>query len=963
MTLELADHSISHSVGVAEDVYVKVGSFYFLADFVVVDFDADPRVPLILRRSFLKTGRALIDVFEGDLTLRVGKEAITFNLDQTSRYSANYSDMTAKRIDVIDMAYEEYSQEVLGMAECLALADLGASINLMPWSIWKRLSLPDLTPTCMTLELADRSISHPVGVAEDVRSFLKTGRALIDVFEGDLTLRVGKEAITFNLDQTLRYSANYNDMTAKRIDVIDMAYEEYSQEVLALELMLPWILKKNNKCLMLLEVILNGDSHVPTIVVDGVVQPVAHRSTEQKLSRRNELKARGTLLMAPPDKHQLKFNSHKDAKTLMEAIEKRFRGNTKIKKVQKTLLKQQFENFTGSISTATSVSAVCVKLPVSSHRNIDSLSNAVIFSFFASQSTSPQLDNEDLKQINVDDLEEMDLRWQMAMLTIRARRKEHFARECRSPKDSRRSRATEPQRRTAPVENSTSNALVSQLLTQSKPVSIIVVRPVCAVVPKIMVTQPRHAHSIDTKSKSPIIRHITCSPSPKTSNSPPRVTAAQALVGNPQYALKDKGVIDSGCSRHMTENMSYLSDFEELIGGYVAFGGNPKGGKIYVKGNIKTGKLDFENVYFVKELKFNLFSVSQMCDKKNRVLFTDTECLVLTPDFKLPNESQVKVIRIDNGTEFKNSDLNQFCELKGIKREFSVPRTPQQNGNAERKNRTLIKAARTMLADSLLSIPFWAEAVNTACYVQNRVLVTKPHNKTPYELLHGRTPSIGNGPTWLFDIDGLTRTMNYQPVTAGNQSNPSAGFQDKFDAKKAREEVNQQYMLFPVWSSGSSNPQNKDGDVAFDGKQDDKTKKKAKRKSSVEYIKGHKDFNEDFEDYSKDSSNDVSTAGPIVPTARKNYSNNTYPISATGLWYLKDSPFDLVAYSDNDYAGASLDRKSTTGGSQFLGCRLIYWQCQKQIVVATSSTEAEYVAGASCCAQVLWIQNQMLDYG
>nr|GFB65973.1 reverse transcriptase domain-containing protein [Tanacetum cinerariifolium] len=102
MTLELADHSISFPVGVAEDVYVKVGSFHFPGDFIVVDFDADPRVPLYLRRSFLKIERALIYVFEGELTLRVGKEAITFNLDQNSRYSAIYNDMTAKRIDVID---------------------------------------------------------------------------------------------------------------------------------------------------------------------------------------------------------------------------------------------------------------------------------------------------------------------------------------------------------------------------------------------------------------------------------------------------------------------------------------------------------------------------------------------------------------------------------------------------------------------------------------------------------------------------------------------------------------------------------------------------------------------------------------------------------------------------------------------------------------------------------------------
>nr|GEU65163.1 reverse transcriptase domain-containing protein [Tanacetum cinerariifolium] len=119
MTLELADRLISRPVGVAEDVYVKVGSFHFSADFVFVDFDADPRVPLILDRSFLKTRRAFIDVFEGELTLRVGKEAITFNLDQTSRYSANYSEMTTKRIDVIDMACKEYSQEVLGFSNVI----------------------------------------------------------------------------------------------------------------------------------------------------------------------------------------------------------------------------------------------------------------------------------------------------------------------------------------------------------------------------------------------------------------------------------------------------------------------------------------------------------------------------------------------------------------------------------------------------------------------------------------------------------------------------------------------------------------------------------------------------------------------------------------------------------------------------------------------------------------------------
>ncbi|GJY11222.1 reverse transcriptase domain-containing protein [Tanacetum coccineum] len=151
--------------------------------------------------------------------------------------------------------------EFTGITTCNALADLGASINLMPYSVWNNLSLPELTPTCMTLELADRSITKPIGIAEDVfvnvgkfqfpadfvvvdfepdprvplilgRCFLKTSHALIDVYEGEITLRVGKEAITFNLDQTSRYTADYNHMTVNKIDVIDMACDEYSQEVL-----------------------------------------------------------------------------------------------------------------------------------------------------------------------------------------------------------------------------------------------------------------------------------------------------------------------------------------------------------------------------------------------------------------------------------------------------------------------------------------------------------------------------------------------------------------------------------------------------------------------------------------------------------------------------------------------------------------------------------------------------------
>ncbi|GJR00125.1 putative ribonuclease H-like domain-containing protein [Tanacetum coccineum] len=293
-------------------------------------------------------------------------------------------------------------------------------------------------------------------------------------------------------------------------------------------------------------------------------------------------------------------------------------------------------------------------------------------------------------------------------------------------------------------------------------------------------------------------------------------TTRDRAVGNPQQKeYKEKAVIDSGCSRHMTGNKCYLDEYEDYDGGFVSFGDGK--GRISGKGKIKTGLLDFDDVYFCKELKYNLFSVSQICDKKNNVLFTDTECLVLSSNFKLLDERGLtcliakatidesntwhrrlghinfkamnklvkgnivkglpsKIFENDHlcvacqkGKQHKDSyktklvnsiskpshmlhmDLfgptnvkslmkNSYC--LGIKREFSVARTPQQNGVAERKNRTLIEAARTMLVDSKLSTTFWAKAVNTACYVLNRILVIKPHNKSPYELIRGRPPLI-----------------------------------------------------------------------------------------------------------------------------------------------------------------------------------------------------------------------------
>nr|GFB09011.1 ribonuclease H-like domain-containing protein [Tanacetum cinerariifolium] len=243
-------------------------------------------------------------------------------------------------------------------------------------------------------------------------------------------------------------------------------------------------------------------------------------------------------------------------------------------------------------------------------------------------------------------------------------------------------------------------------------------------------------------------------------------------AGSSQNKINDKGYWDSGCSRHMTGNISYLSDYEPFDGGYVSFG---QGGcKITGNGTIKPSKLEFENVYFVKDLKYNLFSVSQICDNKNSVLFTDSECIVLGRDFKLlddanillrtPRQHNMYFIDLNNIVPHRDltclvakasddecmlwhrrlvtDDFSRFTwtfflkskdETSGILKKF-ITEIENLKDLKVKFIRTLIEAARTMLADAKLLVTFWVEVVNTAYYVQNRVLVNKSHNKTPYEL-------------------------------------------------------------------------------------------------------------------------------------------------------------------------------------------------------------------------------------
>nr|KAJ0216932.1 hypothetical protein LSAT_V11C300102190 [Lactuca sativa] len=199
--------------------------------------------------------------------------------------------------------------------------------------------------------------------------------------------------------------------------------------------------------------------------------------------------------------------------------------------------------------------------------------------------------------------------------------------------------------------------------------------------------------------------------------------------------------LDSGCSRHMTGSKSLMEDYVKKTGPAVTYGDNGKG---FTKGygNIKCNNVVFQNVSYVKALKHNLISISQLCDADYEVHFTKKEGRVVNTNKNIVLSASLKVkqLRSDHGTEFRNSTLEVFCDHKGIGQNFSGPRTPQQNGVAERRNRTLIEAGRTLMIHAGLPMSFWAEAVNTACFTQNRSLIHRIHKKTPYEMLKDRKP-------------------------------------------------------------------------------------------------------------------------------------------------------------------------------------------------------------------------------
>ncbi|GJZ50225.1 retrovirus-related pol polyprotein from transposon TNT 1-94 [Tanacetum coccineum] len=684
-------------------------------------------------------------------------------------------------------------------------------------------------------------------------------------------------------------------------------------------------------------VIVNGDA--PAIASASTEGPIPLKTAEQKLARKNELKAKSTLLLAIPDDHLLKFHGIKDAKTLWEAIKTRFRGNKESKKMQKTILKQQYKNFTASRSegldkTYDRFQKLISHLEIHDTMSMDDLynnlkvyeakiksqssssSNSQNVVFVSSENTSNtneavntahELGNKDLEQIDTDDLEEMDLKRQVAMLTIRVKRflkktgrnlnfngkenvgfdkikvecynyyrRGHFARECRAPRNQG-NRSRDVSRRIVPVETPTNALVVQDGIGSSSSDS----KNVIGFDSQLTENELHDIHKNNSKvfvsaSDSSVneieeennyvndrfkkVEGYHAVPPPYTGNyMPSRHDLSFARLDDSVIRTNVREPISPVVPRKINCQSKVILNTAEQSSSV------PKNSDF--KEKVNTAKVNNVTTAGTKAV------VSVVQGHEENIVKSST-CWIWRPtgkvidhiskdsgsympkrfdyvdpkaDSSIENQInlKVKIIRCDNGTEFKNSEMNQFCEMKGIKREFSVARTPQQNG---------------------------AEAINTACYVQNRVLITKPHNKTPYELLIGRSPNLdfmrpfgcpvtilntldhlgkfegkadegflvgysvnskafrvfntrtkkveenlhikflenkpnvaGSGPKWLFDIDSLTKSMNYEPVTAGNQTNDDAGIETNVNAVQTRQEKasNHEYILLPFLTSDS----------------------------------------------------------------------------------------------------------------------------------------------------------------
>ncbi|GJR54375.1 ribonuclease H-like domain-containing protein [Tanacetum coccineum] len=541
------------------------------------------------------------------------------------------------------------------------------------------------------------------------------------------------------------------------------------------------------------------------------------------------------------------------------------------------------------------------------------------------------------------------------------------------------------------------------------------------------------------------------------------VNAVRANQGHPQK--EDQGYVDSGCSRHMTRNMSYLSDFKEFDGGYVTFGEGAKGGKIIGKGTLKTA--DESQVLLKVPRKNNMYSVDMknigkqhhsLCrftwvfflaykDKTSGILkkfITEIENLV---------DKKVKIIIYDNGTEFTNRVISITIRTRKIEENLHIKFLEDKPIIASDGPKWLFDI--DVLTKSMNYVQLLQNASNNEPQPSSDVGKKddegvnkesgiddqeKPKNST--QDVNSVGPSINTASTDVntgsLNINIVSLTVTTAPLEATYAdflctSNEGINSYDEVFAPVARIEAIRLFLAYASFKDfvvyqmdvksaflygkieeefyvyqplGFEDPEFPDrvykvekalyglhqAPRACQDKYMDEILKmfgfstvktaSTPMETSKSLIKDENAEDVDVHLYRSMISSlmYLTSSRPnimfvVCACARFQVTPKISHLHAMkrifgylkgkpklGLWDPKDSPFDSEAYSDSDFAGASLDRKSTTGCCQFLRSRLISWQCKKQTIVANSTTEVEYVAAASCCGQVLWIQNQMLDY-
>nr|GEU78513.1 putative ribonuclease H-like domain-containing protein [Tanacetum cinerariifolium] len=770
----------------------------------------------------------------------------------------------------------------------------------------------------------------------------------------------------------------------------------------------------------LLEVILNGDLPLLTRIVEGVETPYPPTTVEEKLARKNELKARGTLLMALLNEHQLKFNSYKSAKSLMKAIKKRF-----------------------GVNTAHGFSAASSKTNTSILPNVDSLRDKLKVADGNVDYESQKIPTKTRRNLDVKGTEAIGFD-KTKVECYNCHRRGHFSRKCRATKHQDNMNKEAP-RRIMPIEDNNSNALVSQCdrlgygwsdqaedgptnfalmaytssssssLDTKISISLSSIREIHAPKPDLIfadehvvnesvtsmpniaknkvktsettlknvsapiiedwvsdskdedeiepeskqikpnfakvkfVKSTEHVKSLrksvekeennrQTKyprknSKRPTVRRtFNQRTTPKNSDLKEKVNTVKGkvtiagtkavvstvqengenTVGNPQYTLQDQGIFNNGCFRHMTENKSFLTDYQEIDGGFVAFGGSPKGGKIYGKGKIRTGKLDFKDVYFDADeapckgdegvSKRNRVDDQEKTDSSSQDVNT-TNTNINSGSLNIntvgPNDPSMPSLEETGIFDDVYDDREVGAEADTNNLELSIV----VFGNKKDKRGIVIRNKARLVAQG---------------YTQEEGIdydeVFAPVARIEAIKLFLAYASFMGFIVYQMDVKSV---FLYGTIEEEVYVCQPHGFEDPHISNKVYKVEKALYGIH-----------------------------QALRACQDKYVA----------DFLK----------KIDFITVKTASTSMEPNKAL----IKDADAEDVPNYTKDFTSSCckenlqiLNRKSTTGGCQFLSKRLISWQCKKQTIVSNSTTEAEYVAAASCCGQVLWIQNQKLDYG